>query len=72
MDKKYLKDLSEKGVKIPKTLFVFRDSYNGESLEDLVSKSELNGLNLVIKPMISANADGCHRIMREDISVKGN
>lgn len=63
VDKKYLLDLEEKGVKIVPTHFVALETE--ENLKDIADKN--NWQEIVIKPTVSASAKDTHRLTYSDL-----
>jgi glutathione synthase/RimK-type ligase-like ATP-grasp enzyme len=59
LEKTYLRDLEERGVPIVPTTF------GGEGPPTSELFAELGRDEIVIKPVVSANADGTHRLTRE-------
>lgn len=62
MDKTYLRDLEEKGVKIVPSMW--RNSFEVDEISMFFNELDTN--ELIIKPIISANADNTFRINKDD------
>lgn len=65
MNKNYLHDLENKGIKIVDT--IWEKHFRPENLDDYYTK--LNSDEIVIKPNISGNADNTFRIKRSEIHL---
>ncbi len=62
VSKSYLRDLSDKGISILPTLWF--DNFDGPAIKDAFS--HFNSPEIIIKPLISANADFTYRLSEED------
>lgn len=65
MNKNYLRDLKNKGIKIVDT--IWEKSFRPEKTDDYFSK--LKTEEIIIKPNISGNADNTFRIKRSEINL---
>jgi glutathione synthase/RimK-type ligase-like ATP-grasp enzyme len=65
IDKHYLKDLSEKGIRIVPTYFI--ETGSSESLADLIAQTKWQ--DVILKPAVSGTARHTYKIQSEQISA---
>lgn len=64
MNKSYLRDLEQKGILIPDT--IWEKNLSAQNINDYFKK--LNTDEIIIKPNISGNADYTYRLKRDDLN----